>query len=357
MSETPTSRGYGWAVQTDYATAKAIAAGNFKELIATDQNFIDYSPATQDNEAWSHPGINSPTDEWIENHDAKVSHTVPGFSQELGKIFYLNGSYAVATHAAGTLSKDHTFKPTDPAVTRQDKAVTYLEKVGTGWNVKMPSAVLDGWSLKGDALGVLMCDINLMGSGKLDFASTASFYPTATPTVSRLTGLHKLFNSQVALVVTDAGTPTTYGCRYRKFQVDYKKTMLDAAGMSPGCANFLTAGDPTSGAFRGSHEFDKQSLDFTLQVDMAAGSPEAVAVQQQKPLSVVITVTGGIIEGSIPHKLTLTIPVAKYKTSKPVVGDGIMQFTIAGKGLFDFTTNELFDIVLTNDVATYASAF
>lgn len=357
MSYTPQARGYGWAVQTDYATAKAVANGAFKQIVATDQNFLKYQPQINDDESWSQQ-VETLTDEWIEAHDTRVSHTLPGFSQELGKVFYLNSSYSVATPGGGTTSRAHTFKPTDPSVTRQDKAVTYVEQAaGGGWNVLVPSMVADGWSLKGDGIGVLMCDFNLIGSGKINTSPGTTWYPTATPSVARLSGLHKLFNSQVALVCVDSGGTTTYGCRYRKFQVDFKKTMLDAAGMSPGCASFQTSGDPTSGVIRGSHEFDKQSLDFSFTVDLASGSPELIAVQQQKVQAITLTVTGGIIEGSIHHKMILTIPTAKYRMADTVVGDGIMQTTITGKALFDFVTGEFFDIVLTNDVTTYASAF
>lgn len=357
MSFTPAARGYGWGVQSDYLTKKAVANGAYKQMLAIDQNFLKYKPNVQDNEGWANQ-VNSATDEWIETHDARVSHTLPGHSQELGKIFYLNSSYSVATPSGGTTSKAHTFIPTDPSVTRQDKAVTYVEQAaGGGWNVLAPSMVSDGWSLKGDGNSILTCDINLIGNGLIDTNPGTTWFPAASPSVTRLTSLHKLFNSQVALVCVDTGGTTTYACRYRKFQFNFKKTMLDAASMSPGCANFLTSGDPTSGALRSSHEFDKQSLDFTLVVDMASGSPELAAVQQQKAEAITLTVTGGIIESAITHKLVLTVPVAKYQTADAAVGDGIMQVTITGKALFDFVTGKLFSIVLTNDVSTYASAF
>lgn len=357
MSVTPSARGYGWAVQTDYATQKALAAGAIKEVVNQDQNFLDFDPATQNDEDWSHPGINSATDEWVETQNARVSHTMPGFSQQLGELLYINGQYAVVTPGGGTLSREHSFKPTDPTVTRQDKAVTYCETAGAGYNALVRSMVSDGWVIKGDGKGILTADYNLIGSGHVNFAPGVTWYPTATPNVARRTGQHKLFNSQVALVVTDAGTPTTYACRYRSFEFAYKKTMLDDAGMSPGCGLFLTAGDPTSGMIRGSHEFDKQMLDFTLRVDMAVGSPEAIACQLQKPLDILLTATGGIIEGAIRHKLSMIVPIAKYTTTKPTVADGIMQFTISGKALFDFTTNKLFEVKLINDITTYASAF
>lgn len=357
MSDTPSARGYGWGLQVDYPTQKALSSGSIKEIVNIDQNFIDFEPQTANDEEWSHPNINSATDEWIETQNGRVSHSMPGFSQQMGELFYINGSYAVSTPPGGSSSKKHVFKPTDPTVTRQDKAVTYCETTGAGWNVLMPSCVADGWVIKGNGKGVITLDYNLIGSGKLNLAPGTTWYPTSTPNVARRTGQHKLFNSQVALVVTDGGSPTTYGCRYRSFEFAYKKTMLDDAGMSPGCGNFLVAGDPTSGMIRSAHEFDKQMLDFTLVVDMASGSPEAIAVQQQKPLLVVLTVAGGIIETTIRHQLKVTIPVAKYKTAKAGVGDGIMQFTLSGKALFDFATNKLFEVELINDIATYASAF
>lgn len=355
-SDTSTNRAYGWALQTDFTTAKTVAAGAFKQLLVTDENYFDYQPKTQDNENDA-TGVNSATDEWLEGHDGSVQHTMRGHSQEIGKVFYLNGSYAVATPSGGTLSKAHTFKPTDPNVTRQDKAVTYVEKMASGWNIKVPRMVSDGWTLKGDGLGMLMLDFSLLSSGLVVPNAGITYYPTATPNVAQLTGLHKLFNTQMGLVVTDSGTPTTYGCRYRSFEISFKKTMLSDAGYKPGCADFSTAGDSTSGPIRSAHEFDRQSLEFNFVVDMSTSSPEFVAVQQQKPLSIVLTATGGIIEAAIHHSLTLTIPTGKYKTAKPTITNGIATFAVSGKAFYDFTANELFDLVLVNDVATYASAF
>ncbi|MBS1793352.1 MAG: hypothetical protein JSS81_05830 [Acidobacteria bacterium] len=357
MSDTQTNRGYAWGLQTNFTTQKTIAAAALKQILAMDNNFIEYTPKTVDNEEWAH-GVNSATEQWLEAHDASVQHTIPGHSQELGKVFYLNhGQYSVSTPSGGTTSKEHNFKPTDPTVTRQDKAVTYAEYFGAGWNVVMPRAVSDGYTLKGSELGVLTCDFSLLGAGLIIPNSSVTWYPTATPTVSRLTGLHKLFNTQVNLVVTDNATPTTYGCRYRSFEIAFKKTMLSDAGYKPGCADFAISNDPTSGVIRSAHEFDKQMVDFTFVVDMATGSPEFIAVQQQKPLDVLLTATGGIIEGAINHKLSYILPLIKYKTSKPTVTNGIATFTISGKAFYDFTTNKMLEIKLVNDVATYASAF
>lgn len=357
MSDTATNRKYAWALQTDYATQKPIAAGNYKQLIVIDENTIEYEPRIADNAGWSH-GFNTETEEWLEAHDAKVAHTIPGFAQELGKVYYLNMGDTVSTPSGGTNSRKHTFVPTDPTVTRQDKAVSYVENIGAGWHKLMPSAVSDGFVLKGSDAGVLTLDFNLLGSGKVVNDPAITYPPTATPTVTNLTGLYKFFNTQMNITPNDGGSyNTAYGCRYRSFEIAFRKTMLDDAGFKPGCGNYLVSGNPDSGMIRSAHEFDKQMLEFNFNVDMAANSPEFACVQDQRPISLVLTATGGIIEGVIPYEHKVTINIAKYRTTKPALVNGIWQFAISGKALFDAAANKLFQIELTNNVTSYATAF
>lgn len=357
MADTATNRKYAWGLQVDYPTQRAIAAGAYKQMIVTDENTIDYNPRINDNEGWSH-GFNTATEEWLEAHDARVSHTMPGFAQELGKIFYLNMADTVSTPPAGVLSRKHTFVPTAPSVTRQDRAVSYVENIAAGWHKLMPSAVSDGFALKGSGTGILTADINLMGSGKIVNDPAITYPPTATPTVTNLTGLYKLYNTQLNITPNDGGTyNTAYGCRYRSFELNFKKTMLDEAGYKPGCQNFLTPGNQDSGIIRSAHEFDKQMLEFNFQVDMAANTPEFAAVQDHRSINLILTATGAIIEGVIPYELKTTITISKYLTTKPVLADGIWQFGISGKALFDAAANKLFQIELTNNVVDYATAF
>lgn len=354
MSES--DRGYAWSLQTDYQTQKTIAAGALKKMLCTDTNTIDYEAKTNNDESWSH-GANQATEQWVESHDDRVQHTIPAHAQEIGKVFIINcGDYAINTPSGGVTAKEHIFKPTDPAVTRQDKAVTYAEKVPPGYNVLMPRAVGDGFTLKADGLGVMMLDFGLQGAGALNVSSPVT-WSGGTPTVVKPTGLHKLFNTQIGLIATDAGTPTTYGCRYRNLELAYKKTLKLEAGYKPGCQDFLVPGDPTSGVIRSACEFDKQMMDFRFGVDMANGSPELIAVQQQKPLDLLITATGGIIEGAIRHKLTCIVPVAYYKTSKPTYRNNIASFDISGSAFFDYVTNKLFELQLITNVASFATGW
>jgi hypothetical protein len=357
MVDTAASRGYAWGVQTDYTTQKTIAAAALTRIIANDENTIDYTPQINNDEGWAH-GQNQATEQWIEAHDARVDHSMAAYVDQLGRVFMLNlGNYAVATPGGGTTSKEHTFKPQDPATSRQGKAVTYAETVGPGWNVLMPRAVADGFSIKGDGNGILTCDFGLQGAGKIDPASTVT-WTGGTPTVTTPTDREKFFNTQIGLVCTDATNGAiTYACRYRSFSINYKQSLLLDAGFKPGCADFLTPTDFTTGIIRSACEFDKQMLDFSLEVDMATGTPELALVQNQKLVAIVITATGSLIEAAIKRKMTVTIPVGHYNTAKPSTKNGIYTLGINGSAFFDYATSKLFEIKLINLIATYASGW
>jgi hypothetical protein len=160
------------------------------------------------------------------------------------------------------------------------------------------------------------------------------------------------------LVATDpTNGAITYGCRYRAFSLDYKQSLLLDAGYKPGCADFLTAGDFTSGIIRSACEIDKQTASFTLEVDMATGSPELALVQKQLPISLVLTAQGSLIELAIKKKLTVTIPVSYYKSSKPSEKNGIYTFTISGDAFFDYATSKMLQVDLINTIASYAAGW
>jgi len=357
MADTSTGRGYAIGLQTDYTTAKTLTAGALKRLICTDDNTFDYEPRTSDDEAYAH-GQNQATEQWLEGHDGTIQHTMPAYIDQMGYVLALNlGNYAVGTPSGGSTSKEHTFKPQNPSVSRQGKAVTYAETTGPGWNVLVPRCVANGFSIKGDDLGHLTMDFGLQSAGKVDPASGAT-WTGGSPTVATPTDRAKFFNTQVALKVTPSGeSQVVYACRYRSFELNYQQSLLLDAGFKPGCGEFLTPGDSTSGIIRSACEFDKQTADFTMQVDMASGSPELVHLQAQKPIAVQIEATGGLAELGVNKKLTIDIPVAYYKTTKPSQKNGIYTFTITGKAFYDYVTSKMLQIKLINNIATYASGW
>lgn len=357
MSDTASSRGYAWGLQADFVTQKTIAAAALTRIIATDENTLDYEPMTNTDEAWAH-GRNQATEEWLEAHDAQVQHTMPAYIDEIGRPLILNlGDYAVSTPSGGTDSKEHIFKPQDPAVSRQGRAVTYAETTGPGYNVLMPRAVANGFTLRGDEKGPLTLDFGLQGAGAVNPASSV-VWGGGTPTVVTPTDRTKFFNTQMSLKATpDGESEVEYACRYRAFEIAYQQSLLLEAGYKPGCADFLNPSDPTSGVIRSACEFDRQTLDFNFEVDMASGSPELVLVQNHKTITIEVAATGPIIEGAIAKSLTIDIPVAYYRTSKPSVKNGIYTFTIAGSAFFDYATSKLFQMTLVNEIATYASGW
>lgn len=363
MVDTPSSRGFAWGLQSDYATQKSIATSALRAIIASDENTIDYNPMTNTDEGWA-TLANQATEQWLEAHDAKVQHSMAAYIDEIGRVLILNlGQYSVGTYPLGTTAKKHVFKPLNPQVSRQNKAVTYAETTGPGWNVLMPRSVSDGFSLKGDGHGVLSLDFGLQGAGLIDPASTVTWPPTSTPTVVVPTNREKFFNTQVGIVATpDGDDPVEYACRYRSFSLDFKQTLLLDAGFKPGCGEFNTDGDFTSGIIRSACEFDKQTCNFTFEVDMASGSPELALVQSQTPIELVITAQGSQIEldsndDPIYKSLTITVPIAYYKTTKPSVKNGIYTFTISGEAFYDYNTSKMLEIDLVNTIASYSSGW
>src|SRR4051812_3321737 len=118
MVDTASSRGFAFALQTDYTTQKTIAASALRQILASDENTIDYNPMVNTDEGWA-TLTNQATEQWLEAHDAKVQHSMAAYIDEIGRPLILNlGSYSVGTAPGGTTAKKHIFKPQDPSVSR-----------------------------------------------------------------------------------------------------------------------------------------------------------------------------------------------------------------------------------------------
>lgn len=354
MAETGTNRIYAFGTQTDYQTAKTLASNALRKMIVSDKNFIDVEPKVANDEDWSH-GANNFTDQWLEAHDCKVSHSMPAFIEEIPRIFKLGmGTYAVSTPSGGITSKEHVFNLLDVATTRQLQAATYAEKLGAH-NVLMPSAIVDGFTLQGNDLGVLMLDFGLQGSGKITNPSGVNW----TTHIAVPSALKKLYNTQIALGVTDGVTPVNYGCKYRNFKLSWKNNLLLDAGFKPGCDQYQTTGDKTSGAIRSECLIDKQMADFDFEVDLENDSGELEAVVKQKPMSITLTAAmtgaGGLIEGSIYRTLNALMTKTYYNARKIGEGNGYQRFQINAKVATDPATSKSLEIKVVNDVATYAT--
>lgn len=357
MPTTGTERVYAFGTQTDYQTPKTLAAGALRKMIVTDKNFIDVEPKTGNDEDWAH-GANNFTEQWLEAHDCKVSHSMPAFIEEIPRIFKLGmGTYAVSTPSGGTTSKEHVFNILDVLTTRQLQAVSYAEKM-SAHNVFVPSMIVDGFTLQGNDLGVLMLDFGLQGSGKITNPSGVTWTGGSSHIVTP-SNLRKLFNTQIGLQVTDGVTPVIYGCKYRNFKIAWKNNLLLDAGFKPGCDQYQTAGDKTSGAIRAENLVDKQMCDFDFEVDLETDSGELEAVVKQKPMAFTLdaTMTGasGLIEGSIYRKLTALMGKSYYKARKLGEGNGYQRFQISSNVATDPATGKSLEIKVINDIATYAT--
>jgi hypothetical protein len=215
------------------------------------------------------------------------------------------------------------------------------------------------YRLSGDAAGHLVMDFTLQPSGKVTYPSlvvpaTHVQLPSAVEIAP--SGLHKLFNTQIALVVTDGVTPVTYGCKYRKFDLSYENTFFVEAGYKPGCGEFQVANDKTSGMVASEMLFDKQNINFSFEVDMEVDSGELDAVIKQKPMAITQTITDGtIIEGAIARSLINNMPKTYYKARKLGEGNGIWRMAIDAEVFYDSVTGKTLEMKAVNDVATYAT--
>jgi hypothetical protein len=356
---TSTERQYAWGTQADYLTQKALAANALRKIIVQDSNFVDFAPEVRNDQGWAH-GKNRPTEQWIEAIRAQsVSHSMVGWLEEIGRVAKLvMGGYAVTTPGGGTVSRSHKMTPQDPAVSRQLQAVTYWEKLGISDNL-FRGVLGQSFGLSGDAMGALQLDFALQPSGKVTYPSGVN---PATHVVSPAdvsvapSGLHKLYNTQIALVVDDGVTPVTYGCKYRKFALNYENTFFMEAGYKPGCGNFQTNGDKTSGAVMSELLFDQQNISFSFEVDMAEDSGELDAVMKQKPMEIVTTISDGtIIEAAIARSLEINIPKTYYTARKLGEGGGIWRMMIEANVFYDSVSNKTLEMTAVNDIATYAT--
>jgi hypothetical protein len=359
MNYTSTERAYGWGTQTNYLTMKTLAANALKKLIVQDNNIVDIQPQVKNDLGWSH-GKNRFTEQWLEAIMAQaVSHTMVGWIEEIARIKKLvMGGYAVATPSGGTSSKEHTITPQDPAVSRQLQAVSYWEKIGSNDNL-FRGVLGQSFNLSGDQLGALNIDFTLQPSGKVVYPSLvnpASHVQLPSAVGIAPTGLHKVFNTQIALVITNGTTPKTYGCDYRKFNLSYENTWFMEAGYKPGCNNFQTDNDKTSGAVLSELLFDQQNIRFSFEADMGVGTEELDALIKQKPMGITQEISdGSIIEGSIARKITNSMPRVYYTARKLGEGNGVWRMAVDAEVAEDLTSGKSLETKIINDVATYAT--
>lgn len=351
MAVVTQDRAYGWATQSDYVTAKTPGANAFKKLIVTDNNFIDHQVATQNDDGFSH-GYNTPTDQWTESHDNSVSHTMPGFIEELPKAFKLVlGGYAVTTPDGGTTAKSHKITPLSPAVSRQLQAVSYIEKVGAH-DIMAPSMLGESLSLQGNDQGLLMCDLSLRGSGEVKDSGV-----TWGSHVDVLTGFHKVFNTQMKLEL-DNGSDAPYeiGCNYRAFNLSVQNEFLDAAGYKPGCNRYQTSGDNASGAIRSELLLNRQNITFNFTMDIGSTNEGFDELVKQTPMKIVLSAEGAeIASEGIDRALIVTMERVFYTARQIGESNGVVTFEISGTVMTDVSTGKSIEIEVVNDVATYAT--
>lgn len=325
------------------------------QFVPTDQSFADYAPNTKDNEGYA-TRSEWPTDQWIDRHDVSVTHTEEVCSQEIGRaLLAALGAVETDQPAAGPSPTVYrsVFTPQDAATSRQLPAYGMVEQVADAHDVGYPSMVTERLVIKGDGTGRLTMDRTERGSGKRLDPSTVDWDDDVDPLDN---AVDYFYNSQVTLVVNDGGGDIEYACRYDSFTLTIDNRLLADDGYRPGCATFQDDNDRASGMIRSECLFGSRMYDLDMTVRLAAGSAEYTALQQQKDLAIVLTAEGGIIEDAYTHKLTFTIPIARYQTVTLGNANGIMTLQLKAKVFFDVENDQILEAELINDVAAYTAA-
>ncbi len=355
------------ASQTNYQTATVIGAGAappatsapflFFPAAPGEVNFMDYAPETLDDKGAAN-GTDFATEQFLISHDNSITRKIRLSSYWAGWInFFLFGqTTTIAGPGGSTNAKKHTSTPIDKRVNQQLPAFTFIEEVvATVYKAFWPSCIIERCTIRGNTLGFLEAEVTLRGSGKRDAGQTVNFEHATAQHVFYPQNLQYFFNSQASLVVTDNGTPINIGCDYLEWEVTVNNNPLLEAGYLPGCAQYQTTGNPTTGAIRSELLLGGREITLRYKAYLTAlGAHYYPALLDQRPLVIEnifagATLAGGTDKHTYQNKAFLT----KYSAVKAGFENGLLVVDISPKVLQDASGN-VFQSYCINDVASYS---
>lgn len=334
--------------QDDYLTPNVEA--ELIEFVCKDKNMANYTVATQDNMDHS-TGVEQATEQWLMSHDTARQFEFDVSSEQLGRMLYLVFGAVVTTQpddvGAPTVYQ-HVFSMMDAAASRQLPATSLVETLGAAVNRLFPSMVAESFGLSGDSINRITGTVGLRGSGKYVSPSGLAF-------PDPLSLLHYFYNSQVTLLVDDAGVITNYGQtkRINSWEFGATNELLADDGYRPGAALFQTA-DPASGALRSECLFGKRGFTMGYNVRLSSESEELAALRAQKLLKPTIELTGPKIGvTAFNHKLTIVGEKSPYEAVELGERNGIVTQNLRPKMLYDRDEDKIVTVTLINEVESY----
>lgn len=343
--------------QADYQTATDMTqAANRIDFPVKDANFTKWVPKFETNKGDA-TGHNHPTERYVTENEAEVSHDIRVCSEEAGRdLLDAFGSVAVTTPDAVNApgARKHKFTPLDIAVSKQLPARTFVEVDGP-LNRAFPSMVTESYELKGSGSGHVSASASYRGSGKRVTPSGIS-----ASDIARLAGLHYFTNSMVKLARSDSGTllnPQTLGAANRldEWAFRVKNNLLAEQGYVPGAELFQTAGDPKTGMIRSELLVESQEFEFDYTARFAAQSEELAHIEAGKEIDILLALTGPVIGGAIKHKLAVNAPRVVYEMVDLQPKDKVVQVQIKCLLMFDLTLEYPASAELTNTILSYTA--
>lgn len=345
--------------QTDYPTAVSDSdPAVFFQLQPSDKNFGKITPKSSDNKDDAH-GIDWATEEYLESWDSEMSHDVPVSSERIGRLLYLLfGSVTTTQPAVSTdpLVYRHVFVPQDANVSRQLPVTTLVEIVSAALNRLYPSMALESLTMKGDGQKRVESSLNWKGSGKT-VEGSAITAAMGLALMDLPNSLHYFFNQQAVFTkaLVGGGSPVDYGAtkRLNSWEWGWVNNFLADEAYRPGSGDFLTSGDPTSGAIRSEMLFGSREPSFSFVARFLSQSDEYAALKARTPLDLSLVLSGATISTTYKHKLTVAFPRAIYDSVELGESNGLITCAVKTNPRYNPATSRIITATLDNTVASY----
>lgn len=342
--------------QTNYLTRTASVAGNYKQVITTEQGFGSVKAKTLDNRDHAN-GLGQPTSQWVDSHETERKFEVQVCSEEIGRSLLdafgkVVSSQPDAVNVAA--ARKHVFTPMDLSLSKQLPARSFIEQDGSVIDRILCSMVAESLELSGDDIGRIMASIGYCGSGEIVEPSGV--------VIPLLDDLHFFYNSQAVMTVEDDDDGEfdySGAALLNSWKLTVANELLKDQGYRPGARRYLEAGKPESGALRSEMIVARQTFGGGFNARLREGSKELAALRQQKPIAWKVDLLGDLIGShsgtDYNHQLTVEVVKAQYKTTEYGNKNGIVSVDVDMNPLADIATGDQIKITLQNEIASYTA--
>ncbi len=341
--------------QADYTTSPTPAAHSFIREEIKARSLPVIAPSTKDNTDYA-TGYGFPTDSWVEAWNTSWPWSVDLSAQNIGRYLLASMGKVTTTQPAAGPSPtvyQHVFEPLPFLTSSQLPTYALLAQMAAssnGINRMVPSMIAKSFKVAASGIQRLDGNLDWQGSGK---ETTPSGVTWGTH-VDEIQGTQNFFYSrEVAMAISDSdgSDSATVSCDLKSWNFSVENTLADGDW---GCPAFVS-NDPALGAIRSQHLLNKQAFMQDWRIKLRNDSPEHADLVSQRPMKLITTLTGGIIEDAYAYKLTVTSYLAKYTSAEDGFEDGFAIVNVKPDVLFNVSANKILEVELINNVISYTT--